>query len=269
MWPKAGREHGGRGFWAGQTGLSAARTVGLLEPWLCLQSLFRLHSPSGYCGILSSSASWPLAIFVESSSRWNLGFVRVSPTDVHVLSYHSDVSVVSENREDNIVEFEMIARDPEWQHIPRGATIDVSNERLIRLIWDGKVVTEIIRESIPNNIAFHVRLPNLQSFPALFGCFRAEPWINVYGITFSFEQTWTTRARRAHPWTCLLICWYIAVCDVACGLLLQQVWYIRALPIYRTTSCPLRLPLKQCWSTGQTCCREWGNVHGLRNHSGI
>ena len=33
------------------------RTVGLLEPWLCLQSLFRLRSPSGYCGILSSLES--------------------------------------------------------------------------------------------------------------------------------------------------------------------------------------------------------------------
>ena len=209
MCSKAGREHGGRGFRVGQTGLSAARAVGLMEPWLCLQSLFRLYSPSGYCDILSSSKSWPLAIFVGTSSRWNLGFVRVSPTDVHVLSYHSDLSVVSKNKKDNIVEFEMIARDPEWQHIPMDATIDVTNERLIRLIWDEKVETEIIRESIPNNIAFHVRLSNLQSFPALFGCFRAEPWINVCGI----------------------ICWYIAVCDIAYGLLLQQVWYIRALSI--------------------------------------
>ena len=53
---------------------------------------------------------------------------------MHVLSYHSDVSVVSENREDNIVEFEVIGRDPEWQHIRMGVTIDVSNERLICLI---------------------------------------------------------------------------------------------------------------------------------------
>ena len=33
-----------------------------------------------------------------------------------------------------IVEFEMIARGPEWQHIPMGVTIDVSDERLARLI---------------------------------------------------------------------------------------------------------------------------------------
>ena len=31
-------------------------------------------------------------------------------TDVDILSYHSDVSVESENVEDNILEFEMIAR---------------------------------------------------------------------------------------------------------------------------------------------------------------
>ena len=37
------------------------------------------------------------------------------------------------------------------------------------------------RKSIPNNIAFHVRPPNVQSFLALFRGFRAEPWINVYG----------------------------------------------------------------------------------------
>ena len=46
---------------------------------------------------------------------------------MHVLSYHSDVSVVSENGEDNIVEFEMIARDPEWQHIAMAVTINLCN----------------------------------------------------------------------------------------------------------------------------------------------
>ena len=84
--------------------------------------------------ILSSLESRPVAILVGSFPRWYVGLARVSPTDVHILSYHSDVSVVSENGEDNIVDFEMIARDPEWQLIAMAVTIDVSNEHLIRFI---------------------------------------------------------------------------------------------------------------------------------------
>ena len=71
------------------------------------------HRVVNHFGILSSLELRPLAILVGSSPRWDVGLTRVSPTDVHILSYHSDVSVVSENGEDNIVEFEMIARDPE------------------------------------------------------------------------------------------------------------------------------------------------------------
>ena len=80
------------------------------------------------------------------------------------------------NGEDNIVEFEMIAR-------AMAVTIDLCNEHLIRFIRDGKVVTEMNRDSTPSNIAevlpssapFHVRPPNV------FRDFRAEPWINVSG----------------------------------------------------------------------------------------
>ena len=58
-------------------------------------------------GILSSLESRPLAIVVGSSPRWDVGLTLAFPTDV------PDVSVVSENGEDNFVEFVMIARDPE------------------------------------------------------------------------------------------------------------------------------------------------------------
>ena len=81
--------------------------------------------------ILSSLESRPLAILVGSLPRY-VGLTRVSPTDVHILSYHSDVTVVSENGEDSIVDFEMIARDPEWQRIAMAVTIDANNEHLIR-----------------------------------------------------------------------------------------------------------------------------------------
>ena len=81
----------------------------------------------GHCGR-------PLAILVGSYPRWNVSLARVSSTDVHILSCYSDVSVVSENREDNIVGFVMIARDPEWLYIAMAVTIDLSNEHLIRFI---------------------------------------------------------------------------------------------------------------------------------------
>ena len=68
-----------------------------------------------------------------SSPHWDVRLAQVSSTDVHILSYHSDVSVV-ENGEDNIVEFEMIARDQEWQQIAMAVTIDLSNEHFIRFI---------------------------------------------------------------------------------------------------------------------------------------
>ena len=106
--------------------------------------------------------------------------------------YHSDVTVISENREDSLVDFEMIARDPEWQHIAVAVTNDASNEHLIRFICDGKVVSEMNREGTLSNIAellsssvsFHVGPPNVQSFPTLFQGFRAEPWFNVFGKDF-------------------------------------------------------------------------------------
>ena len=83
---------------------------------------------------LSPLESRPLAILVGSFPRWYIGLTRVSPTDVHMLSYHSDVTVVSKNREDSIVDFGMIARDPERQHIAIAVILDASNEHLIRLI---------------------------------------------------------------------------------------------------------------------------------------
>ena len=68
-----------------------------------------------------------------SSPHWDVRLAQVSSMDVHILSYHSDVSVV-ENREDNIVEFEMIALDQEWQQIAMAVTTDQSNEHFIRFI---------------------------------------------------------------------------------------------------------------------------------------
>ena len=78
----------------------------------------------------------PLAIFVGSIPRWNVGLARVFPTDVHILFYRSDVTVISENRENSIGDSEMIARDPEWQHIAVAVTFEAGNEHLIRLICD-------------------------------------------------------------------------------------------------------------------------------------
>ena len=74
-----------------------------------------------------------MAILVGSSPHWDVKLAQVSSTDVHILSYHSDVSVV-ENGEDNIVEFEMIARDQEWQQIAMAVTTSLSNEHFIRFI---------------------------------------------------------------------------------------------------------------------------------------
>ena len=50
------------------------------------------------------------------------------------------------------------------------------------------------RESTPGNIAevlssyvtFHVRPPNVHSFPSLIQGFRAEPWINISGHDLFF-----------------------------------------------------------------------------------
>ena len=92
------------------------------------------------------------------------------------------VSVESENGEDNIVEFEMIAR-------AMAVTIDPRNEHLIRFIRDGKILSEMNRDSTPNNTAevlpssaaFHVRPPNV------FWDFCAEPWINVFGEDLFFS----------------------------------------------------------------------------------
>ena len=62
---------------------------------------------------------------VGSFPRWYVGLARVSLTDMHILSYLSNVSVESENGEDSIVDFEMITRDPEWQRIAMAETIDL------------------------------------------------------------------------------------------------------------------------------------------------
>ena len=66
------------------------------------------------------SVQTPFTVSLLWHFRWDVGFARVSPTVVHIIVL--------------IVEFDMIARDPEWQHIPMGLTIDVSDERLVRLI---------------------------------------------------------------------------------------------------------------------------------------
>ena len=75
--------------------------------------------------IHSSLESRPVAILVGSFPRWYVGLAQVSLTDMHILSYLSNVSVVSENGEDNIVDFKMITRDPEWQRIAIAETIDL------------------------------------------------------------------------------------------------------------------------------------------------
>ena len=89
-----------------------------------------------HCGILSSLQSRPLAILVGSIPRWDVGLAQVSPTDVHVLFYHSDVTVISENRENSIGDSEMIARDPEWRHIAVAVTFEAGNVHPIRFICD-------------------------------------------------------------------------------------------------------------------------------------
>ena len=75
--------------------------------------------------IHSSLESQPVAILVGSFPRWYVGLAQVSLTDMHILSYLSNVSVVSENGEDNIVDFKMIARDRGWQRIAMAETIDL------------------------------------------------------------------------------------------------------------------------------------------------
>ena len=60
-------------------------------------------------------------------------WVIVDPASI-LSSLESRPVGVSENGEDNIVDFEMITRDPEWQHIAMCVTIDLSNEHLIRFI---------------------------------------------------------------------------------------------------------------------------------------
>ena len=114
-----------------KTGVRLTWAFHLWEPWIRLQSLWASVDAAS---IPSPLESRPLAILVGSSPRWDVGLARVSPTDVHILSYHSDVSVVSENGEDNIVEFEIIARNQEWQQIAMAVTIDLSNEHFIRFI---------------------------------------------------------------------------------------------------------------------------------------
>ena len=78
------------------------------------------HRVVVYCG---SSEHFLILVFTACGVScwafpcWYEGMERVSPTDVHILSYHSNVSVV-----------------PEWRHIARAVTIDLSNEHLIRFI---------------------------------------------------------------------------------------------------------------------------------------
>ena len=42
-------------------------------------------------------------------------------------------------------------------------------------------------EVLSSSVRFHVRPPNLQSFPALVRGLRAEPWINVSGNDLFFR----------------------------------------------------------------------------------
>ena len=93
------------------------------------------HRYVDHCGILSSVESRPLAILVGSSPRWVVGLARVSSTDVqHIVLSLGRLCGIREWRGDNIVEFEMIARDQEWQQIAMAVTIDLSNEHFIWFI---------------------------------------------------------------------------------------------------------------------------------------
>ena len=115
------------GFWLVGTMVTSTESVQTpftIELWVSVD-------PASF---FSSLESRPLAILVGSFPRWYVGLTRVSPTDVHILSYQLDVTVVFENREDSIVDFEMIARDPEWQHITMAVSFDASYEHLIRFI---------------------------------------------------------------------------------------------------------------------------------------
>ena len=219
--------------------------------------------------IPSPLESRPLAILVGSFPRWYVGLTRVSPTDVHILFNHSDVTVMSENREKDIVDFEMIARDPEWQHIAVAVTIDASNEHLIRFICDGKVVSEMNRESTPSNIAellsssvsFLVGPPNVQSFPTLFQGFRTEPWFNVFGKNFEPSL--------------LLADMCVAVCPE--GAMKLADFSAPALQVssrFGTSGATRPHPVHggdsfhQRWTASRICCWEWRSVHGRRNHNG-
>ena len=104
-----------------KTGVRLTWAFHLWEPWIRLQSLWVSVDAAS---IPSPLESRPLSIFVGSFPRWYVGLTRVSPTDVHILFYHSDVTVISENRENSIVDSEMIARDPEWQHIAVAVTFE-------------------------------------------------------------------------------------------------------------------------------------------------
>ena len=157
------------------------------------------------------------------------------------------------------MDFEMFARDPEWQHIAVAVTIDASNEHLIRFICDGKVVSEMYRESTPSNIAellsssvsFHVGPPNVQSFPTLFQGFRAK----------DFEPSLLLAD------TCVAVCpeGALKLADFSLqGLVHQGTLHqaTRPHPVHGGDS------LHQRWTASRTCCWEWRSVHGLRNHNG-
>ena len=193
MGPKAGREHGGRGFWAGQTELSAARTVGLLEPWLRTPFTVELWVIVAFSHLLNHDL-WRFLFGLLRAGMSEL--VRVSPADVDILSYHSDVSVESEK----------------WRGQHRGIWNDRAcngcdnwpMQRTSHPIHQRqkKVVTEMNRDSTPSNIAevlrssapFHVRPPSV------FRDFRAEPWINVSGKRpLLFSSRGTTWASERIP----------------------------------------------------------------------
>ena len=53
-----------------------------------------------------------------------------------------------------------------------------------------------IAEVLSSSVTFHVRPPNVQSFPALIRGFRAEPWINVSGNDLFFLSTRGRRERE-------------------------------------------------------------------------
>ena len=83
--------------------------------------------------IVAFSTTFGDSCWVFSALKCELG-TGILHGCAHIVLLLVRVSVVSENKEDNIVGFVMIARDREWQHIALAVTIGLSNEHLIRFI---------------------------------------------------------------------------------------------------------------------------------------